>query len=246
MTFENKKKEILTVVIVLGICVFLLTRKNKRVDEKYDECTNIDQWSDKWKEHCHRIFVDKELGSKHFLVNIPSKYDLNVVIDEVKQKVNSGEVNWTRNRHKAYPTTDIPICSSNLPETNKLKEVILREIIGPELESNFGIPKKEISYQEAFVVRYGASKDEQSSLEAHVDGSPLSFVCTLNEDFEGGGTRFVETGEVARPAMGQCAVFPGMNKHEGLPVTQGERWILTGFLNWGPTRDECIEYFGIQ
>ena len=81
-----------------------------------------------------------------------------------------------------------------------------------------------------FVARYVA--DGQRALEEHEDGSPWSFVVSLNDRFEGGGTQFVELegAPTLRPAPGYALMFAGRNRHRGVPVTAGVRYVLAGFL----------------
>ena len=78
-----------------------------------------------------------------------------------------------------------------------------------------------------------------AALEAHEDGSEFSFVVALNsvEEYQGGGTQFLEMGEphpVFRPAKGYATLFSGKNRHCGLPITSGVRYILAGFLKYRP------------
>ena len=75
----------------------------------------------------------------------------------------------------------------------------------------------------------------QSSLAAHVDESEFSYIITLNDDYKGGGTSFVHSREVVRPPKGSLILLSGSNMHEGLAVTEGTRYIVTGYLRYaGP------------
>lgn len=71
-------------------------------------------------------------------------------------------------------------------------------------------------------------------LEEHEDGSQWSFVIALNNasEYEGGGTKFVElkSAPVFRPAVGCATLFSGKNRHCGVAITAGTRYILAGFL----------------
>lgn len=74
----------------------------------------------------------------------------------------------------------------------------------------------------------------QSGLEEHEDGTPFSFVVALNDlsEFEGGGTQFVKLKNqpTFRVPRGDACAFSGYNRHCGVPVTSGKRYILAGFL----------------
>lgn len=88
-------------------------------------------------------------------------------------------------------------------------------------------------FTELFVVKYDAQN--QSSLSAHVDGTPWSFVVALNDasNFTGGGTHFLNTKITCRPSKaGTAVLFSGKNLHEGVTVTTGVRYILTGFCEY--------------
>jgi hypothetical protein len=82
----------------------------------------------------------------------------------------------------------------------------------------------------------------QAGLEEHEDGSPWSFVIPLNppREYEGGGTQFValESKPLFRPAKeGHAVMFSGQNRHRGVPITAGRRYVLAGFLTWAGVPD---------
>ena len=112
-----------------------------------------------------------------------------------------------------------------------------------------------------FVVRYDGNSEGQDRLRMHTDSSHLSFNVLLNDEFEGGGTRYVvsysealthfpiscfkpdssniiycrfhdrikgETIEI-QPKVGEVLLSHAMILHEGLPTTNGTRYILVGF-----------------
>jgi hypothetical protein len=82
-------------------------------------------------------------------------------------------------------------------------------------------------------------------LEAHVDGTPWSFVIALNDskEYDGGGTHFIHSDFTCRPQKaGSAVLFSGKNLHEGLAITSGVRYILTGFCEYVHERnfdDRC-------
>ena len=99
---------------------------------------------------------------------------------------------------------------------------------------------------EIFVAKYGDTCG-QRGLASHQDSSEWSFVVALNVgegtdwrsdagdgdgDYAGGGTCFelLEGQPIMRLAMGYAIGFNGRNRHHGVPVTRGVRYILTGFL----------------
>ena len=58
-------------------------------------------------------------------------------------------------------------------------------------------------------------------------------------EYEGGGTRFAhQNGSVIKISKGDLLIFPGKLAHEGVAVTKGIRYILTGFLTIKPMADD--------
>jgi hypothetical protein len=84
----------------------------------------------------------------------------------------------------------------------------------------------------SFVLKY--SMDTQVSMGLHFDDqSDVSLTIALNDGFEGGGLAFPRykwTSKGARP--GTAILFPGRvtHRHEGLPITKGERYALVLWL----------------
>lgn len=110
----------------------------------------------------------------------------------------------------------------------------------PRMALAFGIDEEHLSVAEMFIAKYEYAPGKQHKLDAHQDGTPFSFVITLNqpdEDFSGGGTRFVDEdggkGVIYRPShAGSAITFFGKKMHEGVAVTKGVRYILTGFCEY--------------
>lgn len=87
----------------------------------------------------------------------------------------------------------------------------------------------------AFVVRY--HPQEQASLQPHHDASTFTLNIALNTphvDYEGGGCRFLRYNcSVTESRRGWGLIHPGRltHYHEGLPVTNGTRYILVTFVD---------------
>ena len=116
------------------------------------------------------------------------------------------------------------------------------------MEREFGLsPAGCLAIDDLFVAKY--EPRGQKGLAAHEDGSIWSFVVALNAgdgtaaaadddddaivaEFAGGGTRFelLPGQPVYRPGVGGAIGFHGHNRHCGMPVTRGVRYILAGFL----------------
>jgi hypothetical protein len=137
------------------------------------------------------------------------------------------EHGWTTGRHAAHPTVDVSVFE--VDAISQWLPAVLAESLILHMEREFGLCYRLI-LDDCFVAKY--ELDGQPSLGSHEDSSDWSFVLVLNDSFEGGGTRFESLlgKPVYRPAVGCAIGFNGQNRHCGLPVTQGVRYILAGFL----------------
>lgn len=183
--------------------------------------------------------------------------DMLVSVAEAHAATHGG---WTRGRHEAYPTTDLPL--SALPRSSPAvaaATAALRHAVLPAMVRAFpslaGLP---IYVDDAFVAKYGEQGGAQRMLAFHSDGTPLSFICTLAEPSGGGGTVFrsllptavaagVKAGDstsgldygprnesVVVTKAGDCLIFAGgALLHGGAPVTAGVRHLLIGFVEVG-------------
>ena len=109
----------------------------------------------------------------------------------------------------------------------------------PRLEEVFGL-EDALIVDDLFVAKYDA--DGQRELPEHEDGSPFSFVAPLNGggDFDGGGTQFVDLdgAPVYRPDAGDALLFSGQNRHRGVPIVRGTRYVLAGFCAFAEGEDD--------
>jgi hypothetical protein len=146
-------------------------------------------------------------------------------------KANGG---WQMDRHRTHKTTDIDIavCGGELLDTCNAH---LETRILPLMANLFEVSMVDLAVEDLFVARYCANKGQQSALCPHRDGSELSFVITLNDSFQGGGTRFMDDDIIVAPdTPGTGVFFTGCQLHSGVEVTEGTRYILTGFVRVYP------------
>ena len=163
------------------------------------------------------------------------------------------EHGWTRDRHMAYPTNDLPATAAVLGAHTAavLQDAVSGKLL-PELAERFQLDRRRLDVQEMFVAKYEAGG--LPALEEHEDGSEFSFVLALNAaqsdeqagesnsaaecgsegEFRGGGTQFVHLGgrPTYRPPVGFATMFSGKNRHCGVATTAGVRYILAGFLRY--------------
>ena len=140
---------------------------------------------------------------------------------------------WTRKRHAAYDTTDIPC--NYLSEVDALVRDRLRERLFPALARLYQMPPERYTFhfRDLFFVKYEAKEGEQSGLDLHRDGSVISFNILLNpaSDFDGGGTYFENENRTYSLQQGDCLTHSGKVLHAGAPITRGTRVVLVGFVD---------------
>ncbi|GMH55649.1 hypothetical protein TL16_g03951 [Triparma laevis f. inornata] len=119
----------------------------------------------------------------------------------------------------------------------------------PEFGSEFVVEpysSSPLSFLDLFVVKYSSSYPE---LLPHRDGSLISFTIPLSDVHKGGGTMFNNldnddriltygdkawgeiNGNVVKGNKGNLILHSGKMKHAGSPITEGERFVLVGFIN---------------
>jgi procollagen-lysine,2-oxoglutarate 5-dioxygenase len=135
--------------------------------------------------------------------------------------------------YESVPTRDIHFRQVGLHD---MWLFFLREYVMPiQLKEYIGYEHDPPRTELAFVVRYHPS--EQPSLRPHHDSSTYTLNIALNTpgvDYEGGGCRFVRYNcSVTESRKGWALIHPGRltHYHEGLPVTNGTRYILVTFVD---------------
>jgi GR25 family glycosyltransferase involved in LPS biosynthesis len=128
------------------------------------------------------------------------------------------------------PTQDIHMTQIGFKEQwNNIVKKYIAQVV-----SHLYAPFKTNGINIAFVVKYEMGKQQQ--LVPHHDSSAYSINIALNTpgvDFEGGGTRFVKQDTVVHGKKGWAIIHPGRltHYHEGLPITNGKRFIFVSFVN---------------
>mmetsp|Transcript_921 Transcript_921/g.1979 ORF Transcript_921/g.1979 Transcript_921/m.1979 type:complete len:542 (+) Transcript_921:150-1775(+) len=172
--------------------------------------------------------------------NIPLNYTTttseNLQLYQKFNKVNSllrSPKGWKKDRHTHYPTTDLNLVTD--PFTAEDKEWLGQRLdarLAPLVERAYGIARGAIRANDIFVVRYDANEG-QPNLRKHTDSAHLSFNVLLNDEFEGGGTRFHNRIDESYidifPEVGEILLSHAHILHEGMATTKGTRYILVGF-----------------
>lgn len=133
-----------------------------------------------------------------------------------------------KNGYENVPTQDIHL---NQIEYDKIWEKILFKYITPIVKllyNNYQTKGTNIN----FVVKY--SLNGQKELKPHHDASVYTINIALNNDFEGGGCRFIRQNfDCINKEIGYVTIHPGRltHYHQGLKITKGIRYILVSFVN---------------
>uniref|UniRef100_A0A8C9U3H1 procollagen-lysine 5-dioxygenase n=1 Tax=Scleropages formosus TaxID=113540 RepID=A0A8C9U3H1_SCLFO len=148
---------------------------------------------------------------------------------------------WSGGKHKDERLTggyeNVPTVDIHMNQIGFEKEWLkfLREYIVPVTEKLYpGYSSKGRAIMN-FVVRY--RPDEQPALRPHHDSSTFTINIALNhkgKDFQGGGCRFLRYNcKVEAPRKGWSFMHPGRltHYHEGLPTTEGTRYIMVSFVD---------------
>lgn len=135
---------------------------------------------------------------------------------------------WTTQRHKNYPTTDIPV--ENIKNVFDFVLFSLKNLF-EKIRKSYSLDSNiDFNISDLFIVKYDS--ETQNELEQHMDGSFLSFNILLSEpnSFEGGGTYF-EDGITVHLEQGDVLVHSGRINHRGNKITKGTRYILVAFIS---------------
>lgn len=151
---------------------------------------------------------------------------------------------WTTDRHSNHATTDCEVYS--IPWLEAEMAAMLRQSILPAIAALYEVDEADLFLRDQFVVKYSSVSGCQSSLETHYDESCFSYVVQLNDpsEFVGGGTLVERAAEAISVPQGHALLFCGYNRHSGAPVTGGERYILTGFVDFRASVGEVRPFYG--
>jgi len=136
---------------------------------------------------------------------------------------------WTTDRHKLYPTTDLP--AEAVEHVFSFILTSFKETISKHIVNAYNLKNVSFGINDIFIVKYEATA--QHSLGMHSDNSHLTVNILLSDpsnDFSGGGTRFEDNMAIFLN-QGDLLIHDGSERHEGLPITQGTRYLIVFFLN---------------
>ncbi|KAL1500423.1 hypothetical protein AB1Y20_013080 [Prymnesium parvum] len=109
-----------------------------------------------------------------------------------------------------------------------------RHVVGaivPRLARLFSLDGGALLRPHCRVVKYEADVARPAhTIALHSDGTPFSFILSLNHAFAGGGTYVRCLDRAFSPPVGSALLFCGRWLHCGLPVRSGVRYVLAGFV----------------
>jgi hypothetical protein len=126
---------------------------------------------------------------------------------------------WSKGRHVDYsvrPTKDLPVKTTLFPTEEEFAwlDDRFKERIWPKFAMYYGLNQSLLSIDDLFLTKY-SSDSNTASLASHQDKSPFSFVLTLNDNFENGGTFFTKFERVWKGPVGSAIIFHGYQSHGG-------------------------------
>ena len=217
---------------IIFVLILIYIYRSNICDYIYD---NTDYSNDKINKVCRSLYSYGD--NKEYTV-------MKALVDKdfCKSIIKSGEdyanlKGWSKKRHGFYPTIDNEITKS-WKEYDFLNNHVIKNVL-KQIEKMYNVDINNIGLNEVFIVKY--DMNGQKSLDYHEDGSEFSFILSLNDDYEGGGTKFKWNNETINLDTGDCLIFSGQNTHKGNKITSGTRYILAGFLSYGKEK-YCEKY----
>ena len=153
--------------------------------------------------------------------------------------LDDGAVNsegWCTRRHTFHPTTDLSV---DVLQNEKVKAEVNAELKKLIVQASiiYKTRKNRITVDDAFVVKYSCNaSDGQKELGEHMDGSEFTFNIQLNSptEYTGGGTLlgepFSPCNNKVRLDQGRMLCHAGRQRHSGIRIKSGVRYILVVFL----------------
>ena len=211
---------------------------NKKIYANFKDSDNfglLDYNNSNWElKYINKDFKVEEL-----------KYDVNKLYlftnDFCKEVIEIAEINnlWSKGGEsyydpriknvEPYPTKDIQLKDLKLED---MWQFIMNKYIKPFVKEKFNYNTKETNIN--FIVKYSLDKEGQRKLDPHHDSSTYTINVCLNDEFEGGGCRFVRQNyDICNKDIGSLILHPGKltHYHQGLEISKGTRYLLVSFVN---------------
>tara|TARA_B110000967_G_C18900207_1_gene574265 strand:- start:2492 stop:4195 length:1704 start_codon:yes stop_codon:yes gene_type:complete len=131
--------------------------------------------------------------------------------------------------HNQYKSNSIRL--EKLPNFEEML-YIFEKIFIPLLSSTYKNSSVEWNILDMFINKYDIL-DNASGLSQHTDAGIITINVLLNDEneFEGGGTRFIKNNEIIKLHQGDALFHCGKDMHEGIKITKGTRYVLVIVLD---------------
>ena len=212
--------------------------KNKKVYAHYKDCDNFtvfDFNNNNWESK----YINKDYQTEELKHDVNKLYlfteDFCKEIIEISEKNNlwskGGDTYYDPriNNVEPYPTKDVQLKDLKLEE---MWQFIMNKYIKSFVKNKFNYDTKETNIN--FIVKYSLDKNGQRKLAPHHDSSTYTINVCLNDNFEGGGCRFVRQNyDICNKDIGSLILHPGKltHYHQGLEIFKGTRYLLVSFVN---------------
>jgi len=222
LSLKNLNILLILILLLLLFCVLYKINKKKEKFTLFDDI-----------EVCDKVYNDTNYNKS--VKKLPKIVPENMCDEILKEGIEyAKDMKWTLKRHGDYPTTD----NEFTPDWKNYEYVynIVDSIIFDNISKLFNIEKEKLKILELFLVKYenNIKKKSQHKLKKHKDGNEFSFIIALNDvsEYTGGGTYFHTVKKHVKLNKGDCVIFSGQQEHEGIKITSGKRFILTGFISY--------------
>jgi len=190
------------------------------------------------------MIVSSGCSQLHEILGVAPRVLSEDLLRRILKEFEHADFPWTTDRHSLHPTTDCEVC--DVPWLEAEMAVLLKERLMPAIASLFRVDKDSLFLRDQFVVKYSCLAGCQRGLETHHDESCFSYVIQLNdpEHFSGGGTKFEHSVDAISVPKGHALLFCGYTMHTGVQVTEGSRYILTGFVDYRAPVELVRPFYG--
>ena len=172
-----------------------------------------------------KINWDRSSIIDHSCLSVLSPKECQRIIDE-GERMAARVGGWLSKRHKELqqPISHFTFWRAKRGVFGKWQQHFEKNVLGPILKRSQRPSLRSMIFGQI-------CPQEQADLRLHRDGTVISFVLQLNEDFEEGGTYIHSLEDALVHKTGDLCVHSGWMLHGARAITKGVRYVLIGFCN---------------
>lgn len=176
-----------------------------------------------------RALISEPLKEVYAMPLFTEKY-CSILLDEVKRF--GFQVNDEEDELRQMPEL---VLNHSLPEAYNALVEVTKSILNPVFNELW---KQAVNGFNIQVANYNP-RDKRQGAWHHDFSADITVVVPLNTGgYEGGGTEFWGRGKVEPIPTGHALIFPSLtHMHRGMPVTQGDRFLLVFWLKVNHGKD---------